>query len=109
MSVAQFRRLTVRYRWCFGEMIPWYRQAIALIFGLGVMLIALWAIEQGQGMILITSVAGMAFVALLLIFGVEIDSIQVDSIGLSIDFSNTTVTKTRMVREDDHDGGQSDE
>jgi hypothetical protein len=82
-------------------MIPWYRQAIALVFGLGVMLIALWAIEQGSGALLIGSIAGMAFLTLLLIFGVEVDTIEVDTSGFSIDFSNTTVTKSKVTRSDD--------
>jgi len=84
-------------------MIPWYRSFIALVFGGGVMLIALWAIEQGSGPWMILGVAGMAFVALLLIFGVEIDTIEIDAIGLSIDFSNTTVSKTGVLRQDDSD------
>jgi len=104
MSVAKTRRIKVHYRWCLGEMIPWYRQAIALVFGLGVMLIALWAIEQGSGAILIGSIAGMAFLTLLLIFGVEVDSVEVDTNGFSIDFTNTTATKSKVTRSDDkHD------
>jgi len=82
-------------------MIPWYRQAIALVFGLGVMLIALWAIEQGTGTVLIGSIAGMAFLTLLLIFGVEVDRVEIDTLGLSIDFSNTTVTKSQLTRSDE--------
>lgn len=112
MSAVQFKRLRVRYRWCLGEMIPWYRQLLALVFGFGVILIALWAIQQGSGRLLITGVAGMAFVTLLLIFGVEVDQIKVGAIGLSIDFSNTTVSKSKVARtgdsnnSDDKDDGE---
>lgn len=97
MSVAHVHRFRIRYRWCF-PVIPWYRQAIALIFGVGVMTIALWAIEQGTGPFLIGGVAGMAFVTLLLIFGVEVDSIEVDTSGFAVEFSNTTVTKSTTTR-----------
>jgi len=71
-------------------MIPWYRQALALVFGLGVMLIALWGIDQGQGPFLIVSVVGMAFLSLLLIFGIEVDSIEIGD-KFRIDFSSTTI------------------
>jgi len=107
MSVANLPYCRVRWRFHLG-MIPWYRSFIALVFGGGVMLIALWAIEQGSGPWMILGVAGMAFVALLLIFGVEIDTIEIDAIGLSIDFSNTTVSKTNVLRHD-NDSDDSDE
>lgn len=84
-------------------MIPWYRQLLALVFGGGVMLIALWAIEQGSGPVMIGAVAIMAFVSLLLMFGVEIDQVQIEPIGLTIDFSNTTITKSKVTREADSD------
>lgn len=70
-------------------MIPWYRQALALVFGLGVMLIALWGIYQGQGPFLIVSVVGMAFLSLLLIFGIEVDSVEIGD-TFKIEFSSTT-------------------
>ncbi len=92
MSVYKSKSFYVRYRWCLGAMIPWYRQLIALVFGLGIMLIALWAIEQQTGGLVIASVAGMAFLSLLLIFGIEVDRIQIGN-KLEIDFSNTTETR----------------
>lgn len=83
-------------------MIPWYRQVLALIFGLGVMLIALWGIDQGSGAILIGSVAGMAFLSLLLIFGIEVDSVKIGD-KVEIDFTNTSITESVTERRDDSD------
>lgn len=102
MSVTRFQTCRVRWRWCF-PVIPWYRQVLALVFGLGVMLIALWAIENGTGRVLIMSVAGMAFLTLLLIFGVEVDSVEVGALGLTVDFTNTGVTRSVTERRDDSD------
>lgn len=99
MSVVQTKRCQIQYRWCF-PVIPWYRQAIALVFGVGVMLIALWAIQQGSGAWLIGSVVGMAFLTLLLIFGVEIDSIEVTD-KVRIDFTNTGVSESITERRDE--------
>jgi hypothetical protein len=82
-------------------MIPWYRQLLGLVFGLGVMMIALWAITQGSGAYLIATVAGMAFLSLLLIFGIEVDSVEFGS--FKIDFSNTTVNKSVTKRESGSD------
>lgn len=95
MSAITTRRFEIQYGGLI-DMIPWYRQVLALVFGLGVMLIALWAIEQGNGRLLIAGVAGMAFTTLLLIFGVEVDQIEIDAIGLRIDFSNTTLSKSNV-------------
>lgn len=75
-------------KWGRLNVIPWYRQVISLIFGLGVITIAVWAIDQGSGMIIIAGTAGMAFITLMLIFGIEIDYIEVG--GNRIEFSNTT-------------------
>ncbi|QAS68866.1 hypothetical protein HFTV1-gp33 [Haloferax tailed virus 1] len=108
MSVAHVHRFRIRYRWCF-PVIPWYRQAIALIFGVGVMTIALWAIEQGTGPLLIGSVAGMAFLTILLIFGVEVDSIEVDTSGFAVQFSNTTLTETKTTRRSDKHQRENDD
>jgi len=72
--------------------IPWYRQILALVFGMGVMAIALLAIAEGSSMWTIFGVAGMAFLTLLLIFGVEIEYVEVGR--LRIEFTDTT-------REDD--------
>lgn len=88
MSVARTRHCTVRYRWRLS-MIPWYRQLLSLIYGLGVMLIALWAIDHGQGgPYLILGTVGMSLLTLMLIFGVEINSVTVGD-WFEIDFSNT--------------------
>lgn len=76
MSVARSRYCTVRYDWGV-HMIPWYRQVISLVYGLGVILIALWALEQGQGPYVILGVVGMSMLTLTLIFGVEVESVQV--------------------------------
>lgn len=71
-------------------MIPWYRQLLSLIYGLGVMLIALWAIDQGQGgPYLILGTVGMSLLTLMLIFGIEIDTVTVGEY-FEIDFSNTS-------------------
>lgn len=70
-------------------MIPWYRQVLSLIYGLGVMLIALWALEQGQGPWVILGVVGMSCLTLMLIFGIEIDSVKVLD-KVEIEFSNTS-------------------
>lgn len=70
-------------------MIPWYRQLLSLIYGLGVMLIALWALKQGSGPWVILGVVGMSFLTLMLIFGVEINQIQVNMNGFDVDFSDT--------------------
>jgi len=99
MSVVQTRHCRDRWRW-FSGMIPWYRQLLALVFGLGVLLIALWGIDQGNGAILIISVAGMGFMSLLLIFGIEVDSIEIGD-KVKIEFSSTTVDKHRVERADD--------
>jgi len=74
--------------WGYLTVIPWYRQVIALVFGLGVVTIALWAIQQGEGRLMIVGVVGMAFLSLLLIFGIEIDRIEIGD-KFVIDFSNT--------------------
>lgn len=101
MSVIRNRYCTIEYGGLI-DVIPWYRQLLALVFGLGVMLIGLWAIQQGSGALLIASVAGMAFMSLLLIFGIEVDSIQIGD-KVEIQFSNTTVGKTVTRREEDTD------
>lgn len=70
-------------------MIPWYRQLISLIYGLGVIMIALWALEQGQGPYVILGVVGMSMLTLVLIFGVEISEISVGE-RFHIEFTDTT-------------------
>jgi len=94
MSVARTPFCTVTYRinpmWDM-EMIPWYRQVISLIYGIGVIMIALWALEQGQGPYVILGVVGMSMLTLMLIFGVEIDKIQIGKVG-RVEFTNTSNT-----------------
>lgn len=88
MSAIQTRRCRIEYRWCF-PVIPWYRQVIALVFGLGVITMALWALEQGTGPWVILGVFGIACLTLMLIFGIEIDRVDVSTNGVSIDFTET--------------------
>lgn len=70
-------------------MIPWYRQLISLIYGLGVILIAVWALEQGQGQFVILGVVGMSMLTLLLIFGVEVSEVKVGD-RVHIEFTETS-------------------
>ena len=105
MSVAQTANCTVVYRFNWRrslEMIPWYRQVLALVFGLGVMIIAIWGIDQGSGAMLIGSVVGMAFLSLLLIFGIEVDSIEIGD-KFRIDFSSATTQEKVVEVSDDED------
>lgn len=92
MSVATTRGIAVEYRinprWEV-KMIPWHRQLISLIYGIGVIMIALWALEQGQGPWVILGVVGMSFLTLMLIFGVEIDSVRIGNVG-EIQFTDTS-------------------
>jgi len=96
MSVARTRICSVKYRinpkWQM-DMIPWHRQVISLIYGLGVIMIALWALEQGQGPYVVLGVVGMSMLTLMLIFGVEIDSVQVGDFG-RIEFTNMEVDES---------------
>ena len=71
------------------QMIPWYRQVISLVYGLGVIMIALWALEQGTGPYVILGVVGMSMLTLMLIFGVEISEIRLLD-KLEITFTDTT-------------------
>jgi len=92
MSVIQTRFATVQYRIdprFSMEMIPWHRQVISLIYGIGVIMIALWALEQGTGPYVVLGVVGMSCLTLMLIFGVEIDSITIGNVG-EIEFTDTT-------------------
>ena len=90
MSVARNAFCSVQYRtrWSM-QMIPWYRQVISLVYGLGVIMIALWALEQGAGPYVILGVVAMSMLTLMLIFGVEIDRIQVLD-KIQIDFTDTS-------------------
>lgn len=98
MSVARNRLGTVRYRtrWSM-KMIPWYRQVLSLVYGIGVMLIALWALQQGSGPYVILGVVGMSMLTLMLIFGVEIDSITVLD-KVNVEFTNTSNDNDRRDR-----------
>jgi len=64
------------WRWHL-TMKTWYQQLLTLVYGLGIMVIALWALEQGTGAYVILGVVGMSMLTLTLIFGVEVDSIRV--------------------------------
>lgn len=108
MSVTQHARLgnwcLVRYHWrdSFNPiMIPWWRQLLSLVFGLGVMLIALFAIKQGSGPVVILGTAGIAMTTLLLIFGIEIDDISIGGEYVVVNFSDTTSEDTEATDNDE--------
>jgi hypothetical protein len=82
-------------------MIPWYRQVISLVYGIGVMLIAVWALEQGTGPYVILGIVGMSMLTLMLIFGVEIDHVEVSLDGFTVDFSDTDGSDTQTDGGDD--------
>jgi hypothetical protein len=90
MSVAHNRFCAVKYRtgWSM-KMIPWYRQVLSLVYGLGVMLIALWALQQGSGPTVVLGVVGMSMLTLMMIFGVEIESVTIGNVG-EIQFTDTS-------------------
>jgi len=91
MSVTRTKHVAVRYRYNWGfnvQMIPWHRQVISVIYALGVIMIALWALEQGQGRFVVLGVVGMSMLTLMLIFGVEIDTVRVGNLG-KIEFTDT--------------------
>jgi len=100
MSVARTRICSVKYRinpkWKM-DMIPWHRQVISLIYGIGVIMIALWALEQGQGPYVVLGVVGMSMLTLMLIFGVEISEVHIGNVGY-IEF---TETSSKPSNEDD--------
>jgi hypothetical protein len=55
-----------------------HRQLLALVYGLAVTTLALWALRHGgQSPTVIISVVTMSMLTLMLIFGVEIDRIQI--------------------------------
>jgi uncharacterized membrane protein len=70
------------------QMIPWHRQLISLIYGIGVIMIALWALEQGNGPYVVLGVVGMSMLTLMMIFGVEIETVRVGNVG-EIQFTDT--------------------
>jgi hypothetical protein len=110
MRVLQTDHCRVRYRWEFKfQMIPRHRQLISIIYGLGVVLIALWALEQGSGgPTMILGVVGMSMLTLMLIFGVEIDSVDVSLDGFAVDFTNTSRGDDDSDAGDAGDGGDAD-
>ena len=59
-------------------------------------------IDQGSGAVLIGSVVGMAFLSLLLIFGIEVDSIEIGD-KFRIDFSSATTQEKVVEVSDDED------
>jgi hypothetical protein len=81
-------------------MIPWYRQLLALIYGVGVVMIALWALEQGSGPYVILGVVGMSLMTLLLIFGVEVSEVRVGDYVM-IDFTETSIGNSREGQDED--------
>jgi uncharacterized membrane protein len=81
-------------------MIPWYRQLLALIYGVGVVMIALWALEQGSGPYVILGVVGMSLMTLLLIFGVEVSEVRVGDYVM-IDFTETSIRNSREEQDED--------
>lgn len=100
MSGAQARRFRVRWRWCY-PMIPWYRQVLSLVYGLGVMTIAVWAIDQGSSQWVILGTVIISMLTLMLIFGIEIDRISFGEY-LEVDFTDTNGTGNTS-------GGDADE
>jgi len=92
MRVTQTNHCRVVWDWEWSfRMIPWHRQVISLIYGLGVILIALWALEQGSGGVtMILGVVGMSMLTLMLIFGVEINTVDVSLDGFTVDFTDTS-------------------
>lgn len=89
-------------------MIPWYRQVLSLLYGIGVTMIALWALEQGTGPWVILGVVGMSMLTLVLIFGVEIDSIRVGN-RVFIEFTDTSDTRAREKPNGDGDTDADEE
>jgi len=84
MSDTHTQYLSVEYRFTPPwrvEMMPWHRQAISFVYGVGVIMIALLALEQGHGKWVILGVVGMSMLTLMLIFGVEIERVQIGRIG----------------------------
>jgi len=48
----------------------------------------LWALEQGSGPYVVLGVVGMSMLTLMLIFGVEIESVTIGNVG-EIQFTDT--------------------
>lgn len=88
MSVVQKGTFRVKYNWSM-EMRSWHRGVLSLIYGIGVIMIALWALEQGSGPWVVLGVTGMSCLTLMLIFGIEIDKVEVGQVG-TVTFSDTT-------------------
>lgn len=103
MSVAQISQFRVQYRFnkrFAMKMIPWHRQVISLIYGIGVIMIALWALKQGNGPYVVLGVVGMSMLTLMMIFGVEVQEIQIGNVG-QIVFSDTQDTRNESKKGDD--------
>jgi len=88
MSVYQTKY--VRCKWSWLSVIPWYRQILSLFYGFGVIVIAVYALNQGDSRILLVGTVFMSMVTLLLLFGVEIDKLEVSRQGVHIDFTDTS-------------------
>jgi hypothetical protein len=54
-----------------------HRQVLSLVYGVAVTAIAVLALNQGSSPTVIVSVVAMSMLTLMLIFGVEIDTIRV--------------------------------
>jgi len=89
-------------------MIPWYRQVLSLILSFGIILITLFGIDQSNGMYLIGAAMAMSFLSLLLIFGVEIEEIKVETsfVTVTIPFTNTSPKRRGKMDTDDEDDAE---
>lgn len=112
MSAAQTLPCRLRYRtrelkWGL-PMIPWYRQLLSLVYGLGIMMIGLYAIDQNSTAWLIGAVVFMSMGTLALVFGVEANHARLtlgDTFEFEVGFTNTGMDKsvTKRVDKDDDD------
>lgn len=87
-------------------MIPWYRQLLSLVYGVGIMMIGLYAIDQNSTAWLIGSVVFMSMGTLALVFGVEADHARLavgDTFEFEVGFSSTGVDKSISKRVDQDD------
>jgi hypothetical protein len=65
--------------WRFFKVTPWYRRVLSVLFGIGVIAISLLALSQGSSMWVLGGVSIMAMASLLLIYGIEIQYIELGS------------------------------
>ncbi len=69
-----------------------HRQVLSLVYGLAVTGIAVLALRQGSNPTVIISIVGMSMLTLMLIFGVEIDSVRILD-HVEIKFSESAANK----------------